>query len=58
MLEAYSSERSGQYLNYALQNRMEWEHNKGREVSKEIIAKWKHGRQSSILMLQKIASAG
>jgi hypothetical protein len=31
---------SGEYLNYALRNRMEWEHN-GREFAKEMITKWK-----------------
>lgn len=44
---------SGEYLNYALQNRMEWEL-KGREVTKEMVAKWKNGRRSSVSMLQQI----
>lgn len=42
---------SGEYLGYALQNRLEWEQ-KGRQVTEEMIARWKHGRRRSISFLQ------
>ena len=42
---------SGEYLGYALQNRQEWEQ-KGRQVTAEMISRWKHGRRRSIHLLQ------